>query len=399
MRKLTLAVASALSLGLSVLMPSGASASSGWALQSLNSAYDGGFTSSMQSVSCVAANSCMASGLNFADRSVPFGTTLAEQWDGSSWTGQDTPFPADQSGGPGTDGTAELRGIKCVSAAFCMGTGDYINTAGARETLAETWNGSTWSIIQTVNPGPSTNQLNSVACTTVTNCIATGYYQNSAGTNFPLAERWNGASWQQLAAGSITGGRLLGVSCTSANACTAVGFTGSNPLAERWNGASWKTQPVPKPSGASSLKLTGVRCVSGSLCFAVGATGNMQAATPSGSAVAERWNGTGWHILGVPSAAGATASELNAISCTAANACYAAGDDYQPGQPYWPDTFPLVEYWNGSTWSVQATPFVNFDGGVGNSLLGISCISATACEAAGQYVSDNSLVAFAMGRS
>jgi hypothetical protein len=280
MKKLTLAVASALSLGVTVLVPGGAAASTGWGQQSLYSAWDGGWISAMQSVSCVAANSCMASGVNVG-AGTPTGVTLAEQWDGSSWTGQDTPFPADQSGGPGTDGTAELRGIKCVSAAFCMGTGDYINTAGARETLAETWNGSTWSIVPTVNPGPSTNQLNSVACTTTTNCIATGYYQNSAGTNFPLAERWNGAGWQQLAAGAITGGRLLGVSCTSASACTAVGFAGVNALAERWNGTSWKTQSVPKPSGASSLKLKGVKCVSGSLCFAVGATGNMQAATRS----------------------------------------------------------------------------------------------------------------------
>jgi hypothetical protein len=398
MKKLRLAVASALSLGLAVLVPEGAAASTGWGLQSLHSEFDGGFISTMQSVSCVAANNCMASGVNAGGTLTQF-VVLAEQWNGSSWTAQNTPFPADQSGGPGTDGTAELRGVKCVSAAFCMGTGDYINTAGARETLAETWNGSTWSIIPTVNPGPSTNQLDSVACTTATNCIATGYYQNSAGTNFPLAERWNGTSWQQLAAGAITGGRLLGLSCTSASACTAVGFTESNPLAERWNGTSWKTQSVPKPSGASSLKLKGVKCVSGSLCFAVGATGNMQAATPSGSAVAERWNGTGWHVLGVPSAAGAKASELNAISCTTANSCYAVGDDYQPGQPYYPDTFPLAEHWNGTTWSVQATPFINFDGGVDNNLLGISCTSATACEAAGQYTSDNSLVAFAMGRS
>jgi len=128
-----------------------------------------------------------------------------------------------------------------------------------------------------------------------------------------------------------------------------------------------------------------------------GATGNMQGAAPSGSAVAERWNGTGWHVLAVPRAAGA--SELNAISCTAANSCYAAGDDYQPGQPYYPDAFPLAEHWNGTAWSVQATPFVNFDGGVDNYLLGVSCVSATACEATGQYGSDNSLVAFAMGRS
>ena len=45
-----------------------------------------------------------------------------------------------------------------------------------------------------------------------------------------------------------------GVSCTSATACTAVGYDASVgttvTLAERWNGTSWKIQSTPNPTGA-----------------------------------------------------------------------------------------------------------------------------------------------------
>jgi hypothetical protein len=43
----------------------------------------------------------------------------------------------------------------------------------------------------------------------------------------------------------------------------------------------------------------------------------------------------------------------------------------------------LVEHWNGSKWSVQATP--NPSSASSSQLEGISCTSATRCTAAGLY--------------
>ena len=42
------------------------------------------------------------------------------------------------------------------------------------------------------------------------------------------------------------------MSCTSATACTAVGYNAKStfaPLVERWNGASWVVQTVPYLAG------------------------------------------------------------------------------------------------------------------------------------------------------
>ena len=49
---------------------------------------------------------------------------------------------------------------------------------------------------------------------------------------------------------------------------------------------------------------------------------------------------------------------------------------------------PLVEHWNGTTWTVQHVPFVtNADGSLG----GVSCPTAVDCVAVGSY--NNSLFA------
>jgi len=64
-----------------------------------------------------------------------------------------------------------------------------------------------------------------VSCKSATSCTAVGYYVNDS-TSVTLAERWNGTSWTIQSTPNPTGGSLLqlnGVSCTSTVACTAVG--------------------------------------------------------------------------------------------------------------------------------------------------------------------------------
>ena len=126
-----------------------------------------GSFSTLEAVSCTSATNCTATG-NFFSGGFP-ASTLAEHWDGTSWQVQPTPNPADVSG------IAELRGVKCISGTFCVATGEYQDSTGVTKTLAERWDGSTWSITATPNPaGAATSQLNAVACTTVANCIAAG---------------------------------------------------------------------------------------------------------------------------------------------------------------------------------------------------------------------------------
>ena len=94
--------------------------------------------------------------------------------------------------------------------------------------------------------------------------------------------------------------------CTAANACTAVGFFSragaggdTAALVERWNGATWTIQSTPNPSGAASIGLSGVSCSSANACTAVG---SFSRASSGGdyTALVERWNGATWTIQSTP---------------------------------------------------------------------------------------------------
>src|SRR5207248_6270895 len=155
---------------------------------------------------------------------------------------------------------------------------------------AERWNGgtNTWTIEPTVDPaGAQASSLAGVSCTSATACTAVGFYFSSSGSDLPLAERYTG-TWG-LQAGlqappnpaGATASFLAGVSCTSATACTAVGHYNNSSgtsvtLAEGWNGNtnSWTVQSTPNPGGGTSRTLVGVPCPPARSCTAVGADGH-----------------------------------------------------------------------------------------------------------------------------
>jgi hypothetical protein len=71
-------------------------------------------------------------------------------------------------------------------------------------------------------------------------------------------------------------------------------------------------------------------------------------------------------------------SSLNGVSCASASACTAVGD-YNNGTT----GVTLAERWTGTTWSIQHTP--NPTGASFILMTGVSCTSASACTAVGGY--------------
>jgi hypothetical protein len=333
----------------------------------------------LDAVSCATSTACTAVG-SYASSS---GTslTLAEAWDGTSWTIQPTPNPTGGTNGP-------LDAVSCATRTACTAVGGYVNSSGASVTLAERWNGTSWTIQPTLNPtGAGDSFLDAVSCTSPTACTAVGrYYTSGPDRELTLAERWNGTSWAIQSTPNPSGSaqsRLDAVSCTSPTACTAVGLDVSNSgtwvtLAERWNGTTWAIQPTLNPTGGGQSWLNAVSCTSSTACTAVG-----QYYTSSGLLVtlAERWNGTAWTIQPTPSPTGNGQSYLEAVSCTSSTACTAAGQYYTSSGLL----ATLAERWNGTTWTIQPTP--NPASGGQSWLHGVSCTNSTTCTAVGGYVS------------
>ena len=349
-----------------------AAASSGWSVVvTPNPA--GARASGLAAVTCSAAGACTAVGqFQRGARVLP----LAERWNGTGFSIQPTPTPA------GSPAFSALSGVSCPAAHECTAVGNYVTSALSGFTLAERWDGTTWSIQRTANrPAALASQLLGVSCPTATVCTAVGSYQKNVEQSFVLAERWNGATWSLQRIPSPPGSSissLTAVSCSAVNACTAVGtFTSHGedlPLAERWNGSTWSIQPVPTPTSEGG-DLAGVSCTAVHACTAVGEF--VDQADAHSFALAERWNGSAWSIQRPPTPPGGVNAFLGGVSCPASTACTAVGD-YVIIRANKEVT--LAEHWDGTTWSVQSTPH---PGNGTDGLTAVACPATTSCIAVG----------------
>jgi hypothetical protein len=179
----------------------------------------------------------MAVGVRFDSSGNPVGT-LAEAWDGKTWR----IVPTLSRTGQGI----ALNGVSCTSASACTAVG----SAGPVTTLAERWNGTRWRVQPTPNPpGGQDTFLASVACPATSACTAFGLNITGSGP-FTLAERWNGRTWSiQPTPGLVTFDiGFPGVACATSSACLAVAsYTNNGPkltLAEQWNPTMSGSRPA-----------------------------------------------------------------------------------------------------------------------------------------------------------
>jgi hypothetical protein len=142
------------------------------------------------------------------------------------------------------------------------------------------------------------------------------------------------------------------------------------------NGQSWSIQATPNPPGSTLSQLFAVSCLSPVACTAVGDQDNGSDETP----LVERWNGQSWSILATPP--GVDSGGLLGVSCASKSFCAAVGGH---------GNAPLAEIWNGRNWSLDPMPSPPgaTDGGIYYppvaGLHGLSCVSAHACLAVGTY--------------
>ncbi|MDT4996031.1 MAG: hypothetical protein QOD45_99 [Pseudonocardiales bacterium] len=293
---------------------------------------------------------------------------------GGVWLAEPTPNP--------TTPTGYLTSVACPGSMSCIAVGTADDATGNIAALVERWDGSRWSLQVAADPAQAAETvLTAVSCSTADACTAVGYYYDSAGNIRTLAERSTGARWQIVPTPNPTGAQasgLFAVSCPSPSACTAVGTYNSRTgtpltLGERWDGAVWRLQRTANRSGAIASQLSAVSCASARACTA---TGSLVDSAGAQLTLAETWAGSGWTIDSTPDPASATASNLTAVSCTAAGACFAVG--YFSDSTGTTRAFAEARGNTTSTWTLEPIP-----GPVGAEFSGVSCTSASACTAAG----------------
>lgn len=222
---------------------------------------------------------------------------------------------------------------------------------------------SVWTVKRVHAPRQA--ELLSVSCSSASACTAVGY---QGGGRSVLVERWNGRRWSIQATPGIPGMGLGGVSCPAVRVCVAVGSEGFSGLVERWNGAKWSVQSTPEGGGTFAVPhaLSAVSCSSPTACTAVGTLGSGPDSDPT---LVERWNGQAWSVQ-QSSASGA----LTGVSCPALTMCMAVGENCEGAA----GCDPIGERWNGRDWIRRDPPDDAGDK--------VSCGSTRSCIAIGTSV-------------
>ncbi len=222
------------------------------------------------------------------------------------------------------------------------------------------------------NPQAPDYGLGLVSCLASGSCLAIGTSQNSSGAH-AISQIWSGKSWnEKLASLPVIPGWL---SCATIRSCMAVGVEvvdGSEvvAMAEHWDGAGWFQQALPSPpAGATASELDGVSCPAANSCTAIGSYHLKRGPRVP---LAESWNGKAWTLQVIPGPPNKTFEELDAFSCASARFCVAVGEY---GHGFFTDT------WNGAGW--QAALATGPGPAAVPRVFSIQCTSATACLAVG----------------
>ncbi len=236
---------------------------------------------SMTGVSCVSATDCVAVGGAEVQGSTPdqgLPQAFAYSLVGAApWTA-----PTPITNVSGAFRTLSLSAVSCTSSTSCVAVGTFFGTLDDEHPFIEQGAGSSWtSTIPPVptNPfgQPDSSTLTGVSCATATDCQAVGTVTGSTGVQ-ALVESYGGTVPHWADTEPVTGepsSSLLGVSCASATACTAVGSfldatAVTHSLVETLTtGGTWATTTGLDPSGAMTSSLSAVSCPL-SACVAVG---------------------------------------------------------------------------------------------------------------------------------
>jgi hypothetical protein len=193
--------------------------SGSWSLQSVPLP-TGSVGAELTGVECTSTTSCRAVGRYYPTSSSTTYWGMVATWNGSTWSSEAVPKPT------GSPKRSTLLDISCAGAGDCTAVGGYMNSSSIQVSYVERWNGTSWSWQASPNPAESVNSpLQNVSCVASSPCVAVGDWLDPGGTWRPMAQFWNGTAWVletvEAPAGQ-TFGVLDGVACRSR--CLAVGY-------------------------------------------------------------------------------------------------------------------------------------------------------------------------------
>jgi hypothetical protein len=254
--------------------------------------------------------------------------TLAMHWNGVTWSVVASP-------NPGSPPNGSLSGIYALASDDVWAVGGFEGPDGPNRTLIEHWNGMKWSVVASPNQGIYPNGLADVAMISPTDGWAAGAWFTSAEVDQTLLMHWNGVSWTIVSSPNVGTAEndMHGIAWVSGRNVWAVGFHGTKTLVEHWNGTAWKAIPSPTPGSTGIADLSGIAALGAKDSWAVGAY--VTDAHVLGTMV-QHWDGSAWTVVPSPNV-GSSDNRLNAVAAIPGYQ-WAVGSRFGGGTPR-----PLIE--------------------------------------------------------
>jgi hypothetical protein len=220
-------------------------------------------------------------------------STLVEHWDGDRWRVVESP-------NVGTSQYNTLTSVDALSNIDAWAVGSY-RTATSRKTLIQRWDGTSWTIVSSPDPGTLSNSLLDVTAAGSGEIWAVGWKSSGEGLRSLVLHR-DGTRWVEAAVPTVGAGDnvLTGVSAAGARDVWATGYyvdgTQYKTLTLHYDGKGWTR--VPSSNGGDGIStLRGISAFSSTNAWAVGF--EYRAAQDRYVASTQHWDGSTW--TGVPS--------------------------------------------------------------------------------------------------
>lgn len=153
--------------------------------------------------------------------------------------------------------------------------GDQEGTSGVFQALAEHYDGQSWTVVPTPDPGPSGDHLYAIDAVSADNVWAVGQQLGTAAPDNGLVEHWDGHSWSVVTLPPATNASVLldAVAVSAGGQVWVAGEAdspaGGRPLIESDDNGTWQTASLPASAGSVWTNLYGV-AVAGGTVWAVG---------------------------------------------------------------------------------------------------------------------------------
>jgi hypothetical protein len=250
----------------------------------------------------------------------------------------------------------------------------YDSNLAAYRTMTQRFNGTSWSIVPSVNASATGySQLNRVDATSTSNVWAIG----------SLVERYDGTNW--VAMSSPAGVAPRGLDVVSPSEVWIAGYSGSAATVAQWKNGTWTTKYTQASTGRHLTVFEAIAVDASGQVWAVGWDRDYDAPGRPVSSLVVHFDGTSWRREATPNPA--NRNTLMDVVALANGDVFAVGVAQDTsGGGITPRSLMLRK--QGTTWSSLTVP--KGEAGSQDQLLSVAAVSSTSVWSVGYYNSPSS---------